>query len=158
MWRSMVHDQGTVWRKGGLKRLVATEATGVPLRIAGPRRTCTTHRCGTHAAGRDQQLGVRLPDERTCHLDAAHNGKSTSQALADLDFHGQIVRTGIPPPHPGHQSRPSERTNSWTNGYGKLRRMIDHLPPLPRRVRHRPPTHPAGPRPLTAGTQIWCEI
>jgi hypothetical protein len=70
-----------------------------------------------------------LPDERTCHLDAAHNGKSTSQALADLGFHGQIVRTGIPPPIQAIKSWPSERSTSWMNGYGKLRRMTGRNPP-----------------------------
>jgi len=118
-------------RKGGLKRSVATEAAGIPLGIAaaganrhdGPLLEPTLRA----AAG---QLGGLLPEDRTCHLDAAYNGQPARQTLAALGFHPQIARLGAPAPVQATQRWPIERTNSWMNGYGKLRRMTDRNPAI----------------------------
>jgi hypothetical protein len=46
------------------------------------------------------QVGGVLADERTCHLDAAYDGKPARQALAEWGFAAQIPRLGIPAPPP----------------------------------------------------------
>jgi len=118
-------------RKGGLKRSAATEAAGIPLGItaAGANRHDSPLLAPTLQAA-ISQLGAVLPGQPTCHLDAAYDGAPARQALAELGFHGQIARLGIPAPIQATQRWPAERTNSWMNGYGKLRRMTDRNPAI----------------------------
>jgi hypothetical protein len=113
-------------RKGGLKRSVATENYGIPLGIAaaGASRHDSPLLAPTLQAAADQ-LGGALPDERTCHLDAGYDSQPTRQALSDLAFTGQIAHKGTPAPIQAGRRWPVERTHSWMNGYGKLRRMTD---------------------------------
>jgi hypothetical protein len=120
--------------------------------------TGMTRRCWhptLHAA--ISQLGGLLPDQPTCHVDAAHEGTPTGHTLTELGFAAQVARLGIPAPIQATQRWPIERTNPWMNGYGKLRRMTDRNPAivlsyLPRRrLRRHPPTHPARPHPLPVG-------
>jgi hypothetical protein len=118
-------------RKGGLKRSVATEGHGIPLGIAaaGANRHDAPLLAPTLQAALGQ-LGGLLPEQPTCHLDAAYHGRPTRQALAGLGFHPQIARLGIPAPLQATKRWPIERTNSWMNGYGKLRRMTDRDPAI----------------------------
>jgi IS5 family transposase len=118
-------------RKGGLKRSVATEAAGIPLGIAaaGTNRHDSPLLAPTLSAA-ISQLGGLLPSQSTCHLDAAYHGSPTRQALAELGFDAQIARTGIPAPIQATQRWPVERTHSWMNAYGKLRRMTDRNPAI----------------------------
>jgi len=118
-------------RKGGLKRSVATEAAGIPLGIAaaGASRHDSPLLAPTLDAAASQ-LGGMLPGQRTCHLDAAYDGKPTRQALDELGFRAEIARLGIPAPIQATRRWPIERTNSWMNGYGKLRRMTDRNPAI----------------------------
>jgi Transposase DDE domain len=113
-------------RKGGLKRSVATEDYGIPLGIAaaGANRHDSPLLAPTLQAATDQ-LGAALPDQRTCHLDAGYDGQPARQLLTDLGFAAQIARTGVPAPIQAGRRWPVERTHSWMNGYGKLRRMTD---------------------------------
>jgi len=85
-----------------------------------------TRRCWppTLQAAADQ-LGGALPDERTCHLDAGYDSQPTRQTLSDLAFTGQIAHKRTPAPIQARRRCPVERTHSWMNGYGKLRRMTD---------------------------------
>ena len=71
------------------------------------------------------QLDGELPAERACHLNAGYNSGPTRQTLSELGFHGHIAHKGTPPPLQATQRWPVERTHSWMNGYGKLRRMTD---------------------------------
>jgi hypothetical protein len=50
------------------------------------------------------------PDERTCHLDAAHDGKAARQLLAERGFAAQIACLGIPAPIQATKRWPIERT------------------------------------------------
>jgi Transposase DDE domain len=113
-------------RKGGLKRSVATENYGIPLGIAsaGANRHDLPLLVPTLQAAADQ-LDGKLPAERTCHLDAGYDGQPARQALSELGFAGRIARKGAPAPIQATQRWPVERTHSWMNGYGKLRRMTD---------------------------------
>ena len=113
-------------RKGGLKRSVAAEGYGIPLGItaAGAHRHDSPLLAPTLRAAADQ-LGGLLPGQRTCHLDAGYDSKPTRRTLAGLGFTGQIARRGTPAPLQATRRWPIERTHSWMNGYGKLRRMTD---------------------------------
>jgi DDE family transposase len=113
-------------RKGGLKRSVATENYGIPLGIAsaGANRHDFPLLVPTLQAAASQ-LDGRLPGECTCHLDAGYDSQPARQALSELGFAGRIARKGAPAPIQATQRWPVERTHSWMNGYGKLRRMTD---------------------------------
>ena len=113
-------------RKGGLKRSVATDGYGIPLGFAaaGANRHDSPLLAPTLGAA-ISQLGGALPGQRTCHLDAGYDSWPTRQLLAQLGFAHQIARLGIPAPIQAGRRWPVERTNSWMNGYGKLRRMTD---------------------------------
>jgi Transposase DDE domain len=113
-------------RKGGLKRSVPTEGYGIPLGItaAGANRHDSPLLAPTLGAA-ISQLGGIMPNQPTCHLDAGYDGQPARQALAGLGFAGQIARKGRPAPIQAGQRWPVERTHSWMNGYGKLRRMTD---------------------------------
>jgi len=71
------------------------------------------------------QLDGKLPGERACHLDAGYDSRPTRQTLSELGFDGHIARKGTPAPLQATRRWPVERTHSWMNGYGKLRRMTD---------------------------------
>ena len=113
-------------RKGGLKRSVATEEAGIPLGIAaaGAHRHDSPLLAPTLQAAASQ-LGGLLPDQRACHLDAGYDSGPTRQTLSELGFTGQIAHKGTPAPLQAGRRWPVERTHSWMNGYGKLRRMTD---------------------------------
>lgn len=113
-------------RKGGLKRSVATENYGIPLGIASApaNRHDSPLLAPTLQAAADQ-LDSKLPGERACHLDAGYDSRPTRQTLSELGFDGHIAHKGTPAPLQATQRWPVERTHSWMNGYGKLRRMTD---------------------------------
>jgi Transposase DDE domain len=113
-------------RKGGLKRSVATEDYGIPLGIAaaGANRHDSPLLAPTLQAAANQLEGT-LPTGRTCHLDAGYDSQPTRQTLDDLGFAAQIAHKGTPAPIQAGRRWPVERTHSWMNGYGKLRRMTD---------------------------------
>jgi hypothetical protein len=112
-------------RKGGLKRSVATENYGIPLGIASApaNRHDSPLLAPTLQAAADH-LDSKLPGERACHLDAGYDSRPTRQTLSELGFDGHIARKGVPPLQ-ATQRWPVERTHSWMNEYGKLRRMTD---------------------------------
>jgi hypothetical protein len=113
-------------RKGGLKRSVATEGYGIPLGIAsaGANRHDSPLLAPTlHAAS--AQLDHLLPARRACHLDRGYDSQPTRQLLDQLGFSAQIARKGIPAPIQAGTRWVVERTHSWMNGYGKLRRCTE---------------------------------
>jgi len=144
--------------QGGLKRSLASDGHGIPLGLAsaGANRHDSPLLAPTlHAAS--QQLDHLLPAGRTCHLDRGYDSQPTRRLLDDLGFDGQIARKGIPAPLQAGTRWVVERTHSWMNRYGKLRRcternakIVDFYLPR-RRARHDPPADPASPRPLPLG-------
>ena len=116
-------------RKGGLKRSLATEGTGIPLGItaAGANRHDSPLLAPTLDAAINQ-LGGTLPAGPTCHLDAGYDSWPTRQLLTRLGFAAEIAPLGVPVPIQASRRWPAERTHSWMNGYGKLRRMTDRNP------------------------------
>jgi hypothetical protein len=112
-------------RKGGLKRSVCVEGYGIPVGMvsAGANRHDSPLLEPTLRAA-SEQVG-KLPEDVTAHLDAAYDSGLTRQLLDDLELEGEIARKGIPSPIQVGKRWVVERTNSWMNGYGKLRRMTD---------------------------------
>jgi transposase len=110
--------------KGGLKRSVVTEGTGLPLHLvaAGANRHDAPLLEPT-LAGLDKLDG--LPDDVTVHLDRAYDGGPTRALLDTLGFDGAIARKGVPAPVQAGARWVVERTHSWMNAYGKLRRCTE---------------------------------
>ena len=72
-----------------------------------------------------RQLDHILPADRTCHLDRGYDSQPTRQLLDQLGFNGEIARKGVPAPIQAGTRWVVERTHSWMNGYGKLRRCTE---------------------------------
>ena len=110
--------------KGGLKRSVLTEGTGLPLHLvaAGANRHDAPLLEPT-LDGLDKL--DRLPDRPTVHLDRAYDSRRTRALLDALGLDGAIARKGIPAPVQAGARWVVERTHSWMNGYGKLRRCTE---------------------------------
>jgi transposase len=110
--------------KQGLKRSVVTDGTGIPLHLvsAGANRHDSSLLAPT-LTGLDKLN--HLPEDVTVYLDRGYDGRPTRALLAELGFHGAIARKGIPAPLQAGTRWVVERTHSWMNGYGKLRRCTE---------------------------------
>ncbi len=58
----------------------------------------------------------------TIHLDQGYAGAPTRTLLDELGLEGIIARKGVPAPRQAGTRWTVERTHSWMNGYGTLRR------------------------------------
>ena len=110
--------------KRGLKRSVAPDGAGIPLHLvsAGANRHDAPLLAPT-LAGLERL--DRLPEDVTVELDRAYDGGPTRALLAELGFQGAIARKGVPAPVQAGSRWVVERTHSWMNGYGKLRRCTE---------------------------------
>jgi len=110
-------------RKGGLKRSTATDATGIPvgLAAAGANRHDSKLLEPTIEAAK-AQLGAALPEHPRIHLDSAYNGRPVAALLDHHGLDGQIAAKGVKAPIQAGCRWPVERTNSWMNGFGEIRR------------------------------------
>jgi transposase len=115
--------------KQGLKRSVVTDGAGIPLHVvsAGANRHDSPLLAPT-LAGLDKL--DRLPEDVTVHLDRGYDGNPTRALLDALGFDGAIARKGVPAPIQAGSRWVVERTHSWMNGYGKLRRCTEKLRPV----------------------------
>jgi transposase len=111
-------------RKGGLKRSQLTDGAGIPLAaVSAPANT------------RDDVLlaatldGLKdfapLPAEVTVHLDAGYDYRPCREALEERGLRGQIAHRGTSAPIQVGRRWVVERTNSWLNDFGKLRRCTE---------------------------------
>ena len=112
-------------RKGGLKRSTASYGYGIPLGLvcAGANRHDSPLLAPTLAAAL-AQVGL-MPGDVTAHLEAAYDSAPTRELFTGLGFEPDIARKGVPGPVQAGGRWVIEQTNSWMNGYGKLRRMTD---------------------------------
>lgn len=111
--------------KQGLKRSTMVEADGVVLGMAsaGANRHDSKLLEPTIAAATEQLDG--LPAQATVHLDSAYDGQPSRDVLADHDLVGQIATKGVSAPIQVGKRWVAERTQSWMNGYGKIRRCFE---------------------------------
>jgi transposase len=110
--------------KQGLKRSVVTDGTGIPLHVvsAGANRH-DSPLLGPTLAGLEKL--DELPEAVTVYLDRGYDGRPSRALLDEFGFHGAIARKGVPPPLQAGTRWVVERTHSWMNGYGKLRRCTE---------------------------------
>lgn len=71
-----------------------------------------------------------LPDGACMHLDAGYDSHKTRHLLECLGYTPHIATKGKPAPLQATKRWPVERTHSWMNGYGKLRRFTDKTRPI----------------------------
>lgn len=111
--------------KQGLKRSTCVEAKGVPLGFAaaGANRHDSKLLDPTLRAAREQVGG--LPENATVHLDSAYNGKPCQAVLTEHALIGEIAAKGVPAPIQVGKRWVVESTQSWMNGYGKIRRCFE---------------------------------
>ncbi|MFJ8983091.1 IS5 family transposase [Streptomyces sp. NPDC102282] len=111
--------------KQGLKRSTLVDANGVPLGIAsaGANRHDSKLLEPTIEAA-EHQLGA-LPGNAVIHLDSAYHGRACRRILDDHRLIGEIAVKGIPAPIQVGKRWVVERTQSWMNGYGKIRRCFE---------------------------------
>ncbi len=111
--------------KGGTKRSVLTEATGVPIHlVCASANRHDSPLLEPTLAGLEPFVKL-LPRVATVHLDAGYDSGATRKLLSDLGLTGRIASKGIPAPIQAGKRWVVERTHSWINGYGKLRRLTD---------------------------------
>ena len=110
--------------KGGLKRSQLSDGAGIPLgTVCAPANT------------RDDALLLAtldalkdfapLPAEVRVHLDAGYDYRPCRDALDERGVRGQIASRGQPAPIQVGKRWVVERTNSWLNDFGRLRRCTE---------------------------------
>lgn len=111
--------------KQGLKRSTAADAQGVPLGLvaAGANRHDSPLLGPTLKAAMDQ-VGT-MPENVNVNLDRGYDNNKSHTLLDELGFTGEITRKGVPAPIQASKRWTVERTHSWMNGYGKLRRCTE---------------------------------
>ena len=104
---------------------MATEARGVPLSIvsAGADRHDSPLLLPTLEAAKEQ--AGPLPEQVNVNLDRGYDSDKTRAALTALGFTGEIARKGVPAPIQAGKRWVVERSHSWMNGFGKLRRCTE---------------------------------
>jgi hypothetical protein len=111
--------------KQGTKRSVATDGHGIPLHLVAARANDhDSPLLEPTLAGIPDRIGP-LPERVRVHLDRGYDSRKTRDLLEILGYHGEIAAKGRPAPIQAGKRWPVERTHSWMNGYGKLRRTTD---------------------------------
>jgi hypothetical protein len=112
--------------KQGLKRSVLTEGAGIPLHLvpAGGNRHDAPLLAPT-LAGLDKVAALTDAAPGTVHLDQGYAGAPSRALLDELGLEGDIARKGVAAPRQAGSRWTVERTHSWMNGYGKLRRCTE---------------------------------
>lgn len=126
--RGDAHTRAFNWEvlKHGLKRSVLSEGAGVPLHVvpAGANRHDAPLLPAT-LTGLDTVAALTDAEPGRVHLDQGYAGGPTRALLAKVGLEGSIARKGVPAPRQAGSRWTVERTHSWMNGYGKLRRCTE---------------------------------
>ncbi|MGY3681096.1 IS5 family transposase [Streptomyces sp. TE33382] len=111
--------------KQGLKRSVASDACGVPLGIVsdGADRH-DSPLLGPTLDAAQAQVGA-MPETVNVNLDRGYDSAKSRLLIAELGFTAEIARKGVPAPIQAGKRWVVERTHSWMNDYGKLRRCTE---------------------------------
>jgi transposase len=115
--------------KQGLKRSTLTDANGIPLAVvsAGANR----HDAPLLAPTLEGLASVGpLAPAPTIQLDRGYGGAPTRRLLDALGITGVIAQKGMPAPLQIGRRWVVERTHSWMNGFGKLRRCTERTGPV----------------------------
>ncbi|MGY3680040.1 IS5 family transposase [Streptomyces sp. TE33382] len=108
-----------------LKRSVASDACGVPLGIVsdGANRH-DSPLLGPTLDAAQAQVGA-MPETVNVNLDRGYDSAKSRLLIAELGFTAEIARKGVPAPIQAGKRWVVERTHSWMNDYGKLRRCTE---------------------------------
>lgn len=103
-----------------------TEGAGIPLHLvsAGANRHDAPLLPAT-LAGLDKVGGLTAAEPGTIHLDQGYAGTPTRALLDELSLQGTIARKGVSALRQAGSRWTVERTHSWMNGCGKLRRCTE---------------------------------
>lgn len=111
--------------KQGTKRSVAADGDGIPLHLLAARANDhDSPLLEPTLAGISEAIGP-LPDGPCVHLDRGYDSAKTRDLLEILGYDADIAAKGLPAPVQAGKRWPVQRTHSWLNGYGKLRRCTD---------------------------------
>jgi Transposase DDE domain len=111
--------------KQGMKRSVAGDGDGIPLHLVAARANDhDSPLLEPTLAGIPDMIGP-LPERPRVHLDRGYDSGKTRDLLERLGYDGDIAVKGQPAPIQAGKRWPIERTHSWMNGFGKLRRCTD---------------------------------
>ena len=110
--------------KGGLKRSQLTEGAGIPLAAVSAPANTVDHALLPETLDALKDFAP-LPAEVTVHLDAGYDYRPCRDALAERGLRGQIAHRGEPAPIQVGRRWVVERTHSWLNDFGKLRRCTE---------------------------------
>jgi len=111
--------------KQGTKRSLACDGDGIPLHLVPARANDhDSPLLEPTLAGICDMIGP-LPDHPCMHLDRGYDSGKTRDLLEILGYDADIAVKGRPAPIQAGKRWPVERTHSWMNGYGKLRRFTD---------------------------------
>ena len=110
--------------KGGMKRSQLTDGAGVPIATVSAPANTVDHAllAETLDALKDFQP---LPEHVTVHLDAGYDYRPCREVLTERGLHGEIAHRGTPAPIQVGRRWVVERTNSWLNDFGRLRRCTE---------------------------------
>ncbi len=112
--------------KQGLKRSVVTEGRGLPVHLvsAGANRHDSPLLAPT-LAGLEKLAPLTASEPGGVALDRGYDNGPSRTLLAERGLRGVIARKGVPAPVQAGERWKVERTHSWMNGYGKLRRCTE---------------------------------
>jgi transposase len=114
--------------KGGLKRSRLVDGAGVPITaVPAPANIGdTTLLLATLdlLTGLLEQVGA-VPAQTTVHLDAGYDYRPCRAELAERGLGAAISRRGTPAPVQVGKRWVVERTNSWLNDFGRIRRCTE---------------------------------
>ena len=110
--------------KGGMKRSQLSDGAGIPMAtVSAPANTVDHHLLpATLDALKDFQP---VPAGAKVHLDAGYDYRPCRDVLDERGLLGQIAHRGEPAPIQVGRRWVVERTNSWLNDFGRLRRCTE---------------------------------
>ncbi len=112
--------------KQGLKRSGVTDGHGRPVHVvsAGANRHASPVLAPT-LAGLEQLAPLTASEPGEVQVDRGYDNGPSRALLADRGLVGVIARKGVPAPVQAGDRWKVERTPSWMNGSGQLRRCTD---------------------------------
>jgi len=110
--------------KGGMKRSQLTEGAGIPLATVSAPANTVDHQLLPETLDALKNFQP-LPERPTVHLDAGYDYRPCREALQERGLLGEIAHRGTPAPIQVGRRWVVERTNSWLNDFGKLRRCTE---------------------------------
>ncbi|TFV64469.1 IS5 family transposase [Geodermatophilus sp. DF01-2] len=110
--------------KGGLKRSQLSDGGGIPMATVSAPANTVDHALLGQALDALKDFAP-LPADATVHLDAGYDYRPCREALDERGLRGQIAHRGEPAPIQVGKRWVVERTHSWLNDFGRLRRCTE---------------------------------